>query len=176
MKELSFSGEGAGDEQWRAFPFDTPDLFLRFELTSLTVKSTGFGGVFKKWKIRYNLHEYHRAPMTLAAQELMRRCSLNGGANGVTTSTVQSGRLFRSFKPHHSFTQRGQGGVMEQVRSKLHQTRAMISFKQFSDNMPCFDIMHSGVSVKFPPEKKKVRPIVLPARFSGGSCGWDGGV
>ena len=156
MKALPFAGEGVGDLQWVAFPFDTPDLFFKIELTSQTIGSNDFGGVFKKWKIRYNLHEFQRAKkMSLKALALIRRVSLNGGANDATAPTVPPSQ-FSSFTSQQRHAQ--DMSVVEEVRRKLHQTRAMISFKQFSDNMPCFDIMHSGVSVKFPPEKKKVRP------------------
>jgi hypothetical protein len=158
MQELPFAGDGCGDGQWRAFPFDTPELFLRFELTSHTIKSAMFGGALKKWKVRYNIHEYKHAPMASLARAVLATNRLNGGAPAAGQSDVRDA-------PELAET--------EELRRKLRRTKAMISFKTNSNHMPCFDIMHSGVSVKFPPEKKKVRPSsfykqarveLLPAR------------
>ena len=139
---------------WRAFPFDTPDLILRLELTSHTIQSSIFDGVFKKWKVRYNLHEYKGAlSMAVAAQAVLGTNRFNDERS---LDNAKTASLFSSMstRTQHRITRKDHG-VMEEVRRKLHQTRVMVSFKQNSDSMPCFDIMHSGVSVKFPPEQKK---------------------
>ena len=157
MKDLPFTGEGAGDEMWAAFPFDTPDLFLRFELTSHTIKS----GVFETWKVRYNLHEYKGAPVVSAAAAK----TMNGGKSPTQT---QAGNLDTSQSECASVggTERPKQGVTDEVRQRLLTTKAMISFKQHSDNLPCFSIIHSGISVKFPSEKKKVRASSCAPRIS----------
>jgi hypothetical protein len=140
----------AGSELTRvaaAFPFDTPDIFLQFELTSHTIKS----GVFETWKVRYNLHEYKgakNAPVSLAS--VVSLAALAAAANTTNGGNMTKDMLYSA----------------KEVRRKLQTTKAMISFKQYADNMPCFDIMHSGVSVKFPAEKKKVRASSCVPRVS----------
>ena len=41
---------------WKEFPFDCPEINLRIEMTSVTIKSFK---PFKGWKVRYNVHEYY---------------------------------------------------------------------------------------------------------------------
>jgi hypothetical protein len=41
---------------WKEFPFDSPDLNLRIEMTSVTIKEFA---PFIGWKVRYNVHEYY---------------------------------------------------------------------------------------------------------------------
>ena len=48
----------AGEENydvWKDFPFDTPHVHLRIEMTSLTLSKFA---PLKGWKVRHNLHEY----------------------------------------------------------------------------------------------------------------------
>ena len=158
MKDLPFTGEGAGDEMWRKFPFDTPDIFLRFELTSHTIKS----GVFETWKVRYNLHEYKGAPVVSAAAAK----TMNGGECPMQTQAGDHKTASQFECAIVGGTQHPKQGVTDEVRQRLLTTKAMISFKQHSDNMPCFDIIHSGISVKFPSEKKKVRASSCAPRVS----------
>ena len=141
----------------QAFPFDTPDIFLQFELTSHTIKS----GVFETWKVRYNLHEY---------KGVLWQATMNGGKGPMQTQAggLKTANLFESASTlSMGGTQHPkQEGVTDEVRQRLLTTKAMISFKQHSDNMPCFDIIHSGISVKFPSEKKKVRASSCAPRVS----------
>jgi hypothetical protein len=49
-------GEPSDYHVWKQFPFDAPDVNLRIEMTSLTVKNFP---AFRGWKVRHNLHEYY---------------------------------------------------------------------------------------------------------------------
>ena len=158
MKGLPFIGEGTGDDMWRSFPFDTPEIFLQFELTSHTIKS----GVFETWKVRYNLHEYKGAPAVSAAASK----TMNGGKSPTQTQAANLKTASQFECASVDGTPRPKQGATDEVKRRLLTTKAMISFKQHSDNLPCFSIIHSGISVKFPSEKKKVRASFCAPRVS----------
>ena len=53
---LHFTDAGVENyEVWKEFPFDSPHIHVRFEMTSLSV--TRFAPL-KGWKVRHNVHEY----------------------------------------------------------------------------------------------------------------------
>jgi len=58
LKDLVFSGEDEDYSVWEQFPFDAPEVNLRIEMTSVTVRGDNVHKDFKGYKVRYNLHEY----------------------------------------------------------------------------------------------------------------------
>lgn len=204
LKDLMFTAAALRSElkgkdedpcmQWIAFPFDTPLVHLRIEMTSFTIdENTSVAPCLGKWKVRYNFHEFLDRPSVGAAGRMVknmtpvfRRFSSehDGDSGGTKVHAVNEQTDTPTTTPDDTEAG-GQGrartssqlnllsGMMSRqlsglpgennalltaddvAREKLNRTRVMISFKKTCDNLPCFGILHSGVSVCFPPEVKR---------------------